>query len=274
MSLIRKSLVKALFALLVLSVSTNAQALSGGVSANYSRGFEPSDPYVFLNLSLSEKLNKSFGLSLNQDINKNLIIDSENDEYVFADTRIGLRYALPRMREDFSGTLSFSLTLPVSKKSQHSEIYSMPQITLASAYKGVEGLEITASAFFRDVISAYETTPAEDGSGGQVLPDYLFGLSHGSDVSAGGFGAGYSVSYVETHYHKQERSASEANDFRANLPSQGYSISLFVSRDLWTKASLSLSYNQGTALVQEGYEDYVIFDSAESTYSIGFSQSF
>ncbi|RZA20287.1 MAG: hypothetical protein EOP10_18405 [Proteobacteria bacterium] len=272
MSLIAKSLSGALASLLLLS--TQAFGLQGSVSADYVKGFEPGDPVIGLALALSEPLNKKWTLSLSQDVTKNLVIDSENEEWIAADTRLGLSYRLSKPDAVIAYTLSASLSLPLSKASQHAEIYSKPMLSLGAAWAPSEWLTLTASAFVRDTISAYETLPAENGEGGSAIADYNYGISHSLTLTGGGFSGGYSVRYVETRYPKQDRSEAEANGFRSNLPDQGYDLTFFISRDLWTNASVNIGYIQGTALVQEGYEDYVIFDSAESLYTIGFLQAF
>lgn len=256
-----------------LLVSNEAAAMTGSISADYTKGFEPGDPYMGLSLSLGEKLNSSFSLFLNQAVTKNFVIDSETDEWQASDTRIGLSFNGKTDTEGLEYRISPSLSLPVSKSSQRQEVYSKPMLSIGLSFtKGIVSLGV--SAYVRDTISPFETAPSENGQGGWVLPDYDYGASHNFTLSFVGFDLGYSVSYVETIFHKQDRRESEANDFRSDLPSQGYDLSLFLSRNLWPGAAISATYMTGSALVQEGYEDYVIFDSAESQYAFGFSQSF
>ncbi len=252
----------------------NAFALDTQLSADYVRDFESSDPSIFMSLKLNEVVAESLTLYLNQDLTKNIVIDSETDEWEFADTRLGLAYKFPSSLDYLSFTLSSSVTIPVSKTSQHSEIYSKPQLKGSMGLNFFEALTLGFGAFVRDTVSPYETAPAEKGEGGRVLSDYDFGFDHSLSLSGYGFACGYGMSYVETHYHKQDRKASEQRDYRNQLPKQGYTFNLFISRDLWQGAELNLAYLTGSALSQAGYEDYVIYDSEESSYSIGFSQNF
>ncbi len=272
MPLISKFVSGALASLLLMS--TQAFGLEASVAVDYIKGFEPGDPVFGFALDLSEPLNKKWSLSLSQDVTKNLVIDSENDEWVAADTRLGLSYLLSKADAAIAYTISGSLSLPVSQASQHAQIYSKPMLKLGAVWAATPWLSLSASSFLRDTISAYETTPAENGEGGSVVADYDYGVSHSLTLTAAGFSGGYSVRYIETQYPKQDRSEAEATGFRSNLPDQGYELTFFLSRDLWTNASFNIGYIQGTALAQEGYEDYVIFDSAESLYTIGFLQSF
>lgn len=272
MSLISKSVRGALASLLFYAPF--AAAMSGSAAGNYTKSFEPGDPYLNFSLSLIEKLNSNWSLGLSQDVTKNLIIDSENEEWVASDTRVGLTYTFFPNKDEWTLSISGSLTLPVSRTSQHNDVYSKPRLAASLSYPSQQGWMIYASAYIRDTISAYETAPASQGEGGQVLEDYAYNVSQGAAVSRFGFTLGYDISYVETIYHKQERSETEQLDYRNNLPSQGYDFSLYLARDLWQGAELSLQYSQGSALTQTGYEDYVIYDSATSTYGIGFSQAF
>jgi hypothetical protein len=257
-----------------LCLSSQAYGLGGSVSADYVQGFEPSDPYLGFALALDEAINTKWTLSLSQDVTKNIVIDSERDEWSVGDTRVGLRYRLFSDKPAIAYTVSGSLTLPLSHESQYAEIYSKPTIALSAQWLPSESLVIAGSVYIRDTISAYETTPTKNGEGGWPIEDYSYGASHSLTLQGGAFAGGYSIGYFETQYPRQDRLASEARDYRSNLPSQGYQLSVFLSRTLWTNASINLAYIQGSALVQEGYEDYVLFDESKSLYSIGFEQAF
>lgn len=255
----------------LLLLPSKASALSGSVSGSYTGGFEPSDPIMGFGFSLSEKLNPNWSLALSQEVTRNLIYSSEKDEWVAADTRIGLSYTFFPNKDEWKLVLQGSLTLPVSESSRYLDVYSKPRLMATLSYPSTSGWETYVSAYIRDTISAFESAPSSGGEGGEILEDYGWLVAHGSSVSAFGFSLGYDISYVETIFHRQENTE---NEFRDEAPSQGYDFGLNVTRDLWKGASVSVSYNQGSALTQTGFEDYLIYDSATSTYTLGFLQSF
>lgn len=254
-------------------VTPPAMGWEGLVSAEYAKTFAPSDPVINFGLSLSLRLNKTFGLFLSQDVEKNMVVDSSKDELVAADTRFGVKIYPTSLVDNVSWLLTLSATLPTSKDSRHDQIHSKPEIKLGAAYQPWSWLTISGSAIGRYYIEKFETAPTHAGEGGEVLPDYRLGLGQGTAVNLGGFNFGYDYGYRETTYHTVKQTVAN-NAYLNEKAAQGYSVSLYLSRELWTGASLSGSFSQGSALVHEGWEDYVLFDKEESSWGVGFSQSF
>lgn len=254
-------------------ITPPAMGWEGQASVDYAKTFVPSDPVMNLGLSLSQRMNKTWGLFLNQNVEKNMVIDSSKDEFEAADTRLGMRLYPRSLIEHVSWVLTVSATLPSSKDSRHNEIYSKPEAKIAGAYQPWTWLSIDGSASVRYYVEKFESAPSQGEDGGEALPDYSLGLSQASSIALGGWAFGYGFDYRETRYHKIEQIAPN-NAYTSDLPDQAYNFSLFVSRDLWRGAQISASFSQGSALLQEGWEDYVIFDKEESSYALGFSQTF
>lgn len=273
MSLI--SMRQALFiaALSLPFITPPAMGLDSEASIDYAKTFAPSDPVLNLGLNLSQSLNKMFKLTLSQDFAKNMVVDSSKDEWEAADTRFGLKIYPKSLIDDVSWVLTLSATLPSSKESRQSEIYSKPEIKLGATYQPLTWLKIRGNALARYYIEKYTSAPTHAGEGGGPLPDHRLGVGQGTDLELSGFTLGYDFNYTETNYHKLKQ-AAENNAHLNDKPDQGYNVNIHLSRELWTDASLSLNFSQGTVLAQEGWEDYVLFDKEQSTWGVGFSQGF
>lgn len=273
MSLIKIGQALALTLLTLPFLSETGKALSGSMYGQYSKAFAPSDPVVVLGLSLSQKVNRSFSLYLSQELTKNLVIDSSKEEIEFQDTRIGVRLFPKSLIEHVEWTVKLSATVPSSKSSRANEIQSKPEVFVGLAYEPMDWLTIDASAYGRYYVSKFETAPADGETGGESLPKYSYGVNQGSSIHNETFTVGYQYGYREVTYYKVDQTAQN-NAVISDLPDQGYSIGLYVSANVWQGGSVSLSYDQGSALIQKGWEDYVLYDKEESSWSLMFIQTF
>lgn len=273
MSLIKIGQALALSLLTLPFLSQTGKALSGSMYGQYSKAFAPSDPVVVLGLGLSQKMNRSYSLYLSQEMTKNLVIDSSKEELEFQDTRIGVRLYPKSLIENVEWTVKLSATLPTSKASRANEIQSKPEVFVGLAYNPIEWLSIDGSAYGRYYLSKFETAPADGETGGDALPKYSLGVNQGASIYNETFTLGYQYGYREVTYYKVEQT-SQNNALISDLPDQGYSIGLYLSANVWQGGSVTLSFDQGSALIQRGWEDYVLYDKEESSWSVMLMQNF
>jgi hypothetical protein len=272
-SLIKIGQALALCLLTLPLLSETSKALDGSMYGDYVKSFSPADPVMSFGVGLSQKMTSSLSLFLRQDLVKNLVIDSSKEEIELQDSRFGVRLYPKSLIENVNWVLSLSATLPVSKSSRDNEIYSKPEIYLGVDYSASTWLTIDASVYGRYNVSKFETAPAQGGTGGDPLQKYSYGLGQGMTLHNETLSFGYRFSYREATYYKVEQN-SATTALISDLPDQGYSIGIFITAMVWDQGSVTLGFDQGSALIQKGWEDYVLYDKEESSWSIGFAQGF
>jgi hypothetical protein len=267
------SMIRWALALLILE-STPCRAGEWSLSADYTAGFTQGDPVASIGLTGSDKVAERWGWFVSQSLLKNFIVDSSLEEWELNDSVLGLELFPRTLISSITWKIRLSMTLPVSKSSQANEMYSRPEIRSTGSYALTEWLQSTGAGFFRYTLSRYQTTRGISGQGGDPLPWFSFGC-HGGLQSTVWESVHLSAhaSYFETKYYDVEYEGSAGGPVSV-LPDQGYSLALSARWLVFEKTSLGLSYSQGSLLQQSGFQNYLIFDSEQSLWSIGITQTF
>jgi hypothetical protein len=269
------SLTRIGFLLAALAWSPAAAAVDGSVGIDYSKNFEPRDPYMNIGLGLGQALTKEWRLALQQNFERNLVIDAERRELEVADTRLSLTFSPQSSSSQtpaFSWNAGWSLTLPLSPASRQNETITRLGASLGCGYKTL--VDITASTFVSYQVNQYQTAASENGEGGDPLFHYGYGGSLGFSKSFfERLSLALSGTYRESRYEDVPYEGRGVPDLNYSLD-QAYSLDLSFGSKLWENAELSLTLSQGRLLEQAGWVDYVIFDQSESTWSLSFSLGF
>lgn len=240
---------------------------------SYQGAFEEADPTATFRLSAAKAFGSAYSFFLIQDLLFNLVTDASKDMLEVQDTAFGVERELPKLL-GANWTAALQLILPISRNSRFSEIYNMPELSselslpLTSWYKA----SLAASAAW--IWSAYQTAPGEAGQNGETLPLFGLNLIHESEFEISEYWeALLTLRYAETVYHDLEYEGA-GDPAIYEKPTQGYNMRLGLSRRISLASRVGFSYSQGSTLLQPGFDDYVIYDSVESRWTLSLSHSF
>lgn len=254
-----------------LETNPSQNLWQASVRASYFGAFEEADPVGLFIVNVGRELGNSYSLFLEQALAINFVSDASKDGLEIQDTNFGVSRDLPAPFKDSEWSASFQLSLPISRDSRFQEIYTMPEIGSELSLAPNSWYKPSFGASLAWLISAYETAPGEDGEGGEALPLFSLNLSHASRFELSEFWrASISLLYSETLYHAIEHEAV-GDPALYELPNQGYRFEIGISRRISIATRASLSFSQGSTLLQPGIDDYVIYDSSQSRWTLGLS---
>lgn len=217
-------------------------------------------------------INKHNKFGLNQGVTKYYEVDEDEKELNIGDTL--LTYSHNFGTEAFNSSMRFDLTLPVSDYSKRMGVYTKPAVRLLLGKGFFDGaLNLSMGPMVRYFVNEYKTAPADESSGGELLPRIEYGTDVGISVS--GFSilsAGVSGSYNKVEY---ENSKYTNNDSLKDspVPDFHYSMGGFVSAQFNPYMSLTAGMEQANEVNRYGGIEYVVFDREVTQWyvSLGFS---
>lgn len=220
----------------------------------------------------SYQLNKNNKFGFNQGFTKYYEVDEEESEVSAGDTL--LTYSHSFGTEAINSSVRFDLTLPVSDYSKRMGVYTKPTLRflLGKSFFG-GGLNLSMGPMVRYFVNEYKTAPADEVSGGELLPRIEYGSDVGITVS--GFSilsAGISGSYNKLEYENSKYTNSDTLQ-NSPVPDYHYSIGFFASAQFNPHMSLTAGMEQANEVNRYGGIEYVIFDQEVTQWyvSLGFN---
>lgn len=226
--------------------------------------------------SVSQKLNRRFFLNPNS-----------NDQGIWIqDTILSLSTQLEKLPYDNQLKLALSSTLPLSYASQVKNTFTISTASLNWSWKldslfnfrpkWMKNIVLFATPVFRYYLSPTSTPTVGQSSGGNPLPQFLFGVqSMGLSLSItdyfslnGSFGR-WAVSSYKTKYARDEHSP-----YTTQHKKHYYLFSLSGTMKIKKQWGLSLSYSHLDRLNKLGYNRIVLFDNRLSSWSVSAFYSF
>ncbi|HYX33687.1 MAG TPA: hypothetical protein VE954_11285 [Oligoflexus sp.] len=257
---------------ILYSASTPAWALDGTFSADYASAFVTDDPIMTFGLMIQQELHYGLKLSGAQSVNRNLVVDDSRKEWELNDSVVALIHKYDQS-ESVSLSTRLSTTLPISTKSKYDELRTRTELKLSAIVKLPADFTSTTTASYAQYWHKYDASRLEgQTAGGVSLPNYSYSLSQTIEYSlAEQVNLGASGSYRLRRWHNLEKTEGYiASENR--LESYSYTVGAFTTYLYSDRTSLTVSYDQGSGLERPGYDDFVVYDSEQSTWTVSLLQ--
>ncbi len=245
---------------------------SGSASGTYLGAFTEADPFLIWDVGINRSWGRKWSGFLKQGVVQNIYIDSSRKEFEIQDLVFGGVYRPEKQPSSYSWSASLSASLPLSKDSMASEVYSVPTLSLGAERPWHERLKLSLRGSLSYYITAYDSTPPANGEEAEPQPLMRARVQQGASLLLHKkWSVAYEVFYAEILYHEvsYEGGGSPALN---HGPDQVYGFSASLDYEPRSNLGLSLGYSRSSGsslLEQSGFDDYVIFDRLESRWAFG-----
>ena len=224
------------------------------------------DPVSSLNIAWTLKLSKTTEFSVSQGFSQNYYIYDGDSGFTWNDTKFAFSFSptLPYKKWSTSGGVSF--TLPVSKRSQEDNVYSIISGNGGISFLPSKRISLGLTGLLDLYTSKYDTGKSSPSQAGAALPMFRYGASQSGKISIGFLSLAYSLTQLEILYNEIEEEAP--NSSAENIPDQTF-IASFTATVTWENLYGYTGISQGNSLILPGFDDYIIFDEDFTSYFMG-----